>query len=342
MNEAIPLSNETLAIQLVEKLSVSPTDIMRLFIEFAEIASVTASDKESIINAFRRVVHTGVNGIAEMDKSVSFETAIMESVQARWNRRPSTVADLRSYSKRIVQKLASLQQTPLRCITSEQCLQLLQRCFGYSPHVFRKAKAFLHSVFSFGIRRGWCNTNPVKALESPPVYEERIIPLTSTQIRALMRACREDDLVTMLPAIQLLLWCGVRPGEVQRLRWGDIDKREKVVYIEGRVSKTGGPRAVPLRGQALQLIGYNRPSGELIAPRNWIRLWRRLRLRAGFKRWQRDVMRHTFATFHLKRFHNLLQLQEEMGHRDCNLLRTRYLNLRHVSTATARRFFEGS
>lgn len=165
------------------------------------------------------------------------------------------------------------------------------------------------------------------------------MPLSGAQIRAIMRTCLDEDLRSMLPATQLLLFCGVRPGEVRRLRWRDIDRREKVVYIEGRASKTGGPRAVPLRGGAKELLDYRCPPNEYIAPRNWTRLWRRLRLRAGIKRWQRDVMRHTFASLHLKRFHNLLQLQEEMGHRDCNLLRTRYLNVRHVSTSTARRFF---
>ena len=339
INETVQEPNDHVISTLLNQLPISPMDIIRLFVEFAEVASVTTSDKESIISAFRRVIHTGVSGVAEMEKSVSFETAVKESLQARWNRRPATLADLRSYSNRLLHEAGKMQQAPLRSITSEQCRELLQTNFGYSPHVFRKAKAVLHSIFSLGIRRGWCTINPVKALESPPVYEERIIPLTGGQIRALMRACRDKDLLIMRPSVQLLLWCGVRPGEIRRLRWRDIDKREKVVYIEGRASKTGGPRAVPLRGQALELLDYKRPPGELIAPRNWTRLWRRLRLRAGIKRWQRDVMRHTFASFHLKRFHNLIQLQEEMGHRDCNLLRTRYLNLRHVSSSTARRFF---
>lgn len=324
--------------ELVGKLAVSPMDIMRLFVEFAEEAEVTASAKEEIISAFRRIVRTGVTSVAEQDKSVSFETAIHESLQMRKIRRPSTVADLRSYMNRMLD-YAEFKHQPLRSITSEQCIDMLQQLFGHSAHVFRKAKAVLHSIFSFGQRRGWCQLNPVKAVECPPVYEERIVPLTGCQIRALMKACRQADLVSMLPATQLLLWCGIRPGEVRRLRWRDIDKREKCVYIEGRASKTGGPRAVPLRGGARELLQHNRSDDELIAPKNWNRLWRKLRKRAGLVNWQRDVLRHTFASYHLKCFHDLPQLQEEMGHRDSNLLRTRYLNVRHVSTATARRFF---
>lgn len=325
--------------ELVDKLAVTPADIMRLFVEFAEEASVTQSAKEEIISVFRRIIRTGMSSIAEIDRSVSFETAVRESLSARQMRRPSTVADLRSYMQRMI-SYDRFNCVPLRSVTSEQCIEMLEATFGHSPHVFRKAKSVLHSVFAYGQRRGWCQYNPVKAIESPPVYEERIVPLSGRQIRALMRACHQRDLLPMLPCMQLLLWCGVRPGEVRRLRWRDIDRRERVVYIEGRVSKTGGPRAVPLRGAARELLQYDRPGDEHIAPRNWTRLWKRLRKRAGLAYWQRDVLRHTFASFHLKCFHNLSQLQEEMGHRDCNLLRTRYLNVRHVSTSTARRFFE--
>lgn len=324
--------------ELVGTLPVSSMDIMRLFVEFTEEASVAQFDKEGIINAFRRIIRMGINTAAEQERSVSFEYAVKESLRARRHRRPSTMADLRSYTNRILRS-QQYCDVSLRSMTSDHCYKLLHGYFGYSPHVFRKAKAVLHSVFSYGIRRGWCQSNPVKAVESPPVYEERIVPLSGAQIRAITRTCRETDLISMLPATWLLLYCGVRPGEVRRLRWRDIDRREKVVYIEGRASKTGGPRAVPLRGGAKELLEYRRPPNEYIAPRNWTRLWKRLRQRAGIKCWQRDVMRHTFASLHLKRFHNLIQLQEEMGHRDCNLLRTRYLNVRHVSSSTARRFF---
>ena len=260
--------------ELVGNLPVSPLDIMRLFLEFAEEASVMQLDKEEIINSFRRIVRMGVSGIAEQERSVSFETAAKESLRARRHRRPSTLADLRSYTNRML-RCVRFCSLPLRSITVDHCHELLHNHFGYSPHVFRKAKAVLHGVFSYGIRRGWCQTNPVKALESPPVFEERIVPLSGAQIRAIMRTCLDEDLRSMLPATQLLLFCGVRPGEGRRLRWRDIDRREKVVYIEGRASKTGGPRAVPLRGGAKELLDYRCPPNEYIAPRNWTRLWRR-------------------------------------------------------------------
>ncbi len=321
-----------------DNLAVSTMDIVRLFVEFAEKASVTHLSKDGIISAFREVIRIGITGLEAQERSVTFEVAVKESLQARRHRRPSTLSDLRSYTSRML-RCKEFRIKYLRNIDVDDCHEMLHRQFGHSPHVFRKAKTILHSIFGYGIRRGWCSNNPVIAIDCPPIHEERIRPLSGVQIRSILRCCQDEDLLCLLPSVLLMLYCGIRPGEVRRLRWRDVDRREKVVYVEGYASKTGGPRAVPLRGRALELLNYRRSPDELIAPRNWTRLWKRLRTRAGIKRWQRDVMRHTFASYHLKRFHNLVQLQEEMGHRDSNLLRTRYLNVRHVSTSTARRFF---
>lgn len=326
--------------QLTENslLAVSESDVSRLFLEFTEVAKATGCDRSGLIDLFRRVIHAGARLVLSERESASFQKAVQASLSARQHRRPCTLADLRSYTRRFLQ-VESWTNQDLRNITRPQCREMLKELFGHSAHVHRKAKAILHSVFSYGQRQGWCEINPVDGIETPEPREERIEILTTKQIHAMMRALGAKDLLIMEPAVRLMLWCGIRPGEVRRLRWRDIDYRERVVYVDSMASKTGGARAVPLRGGALALRSLRKEDNELIAPRNWIRLWARLRRRAGLRRWQRDALRHTFASFHLKHFHNLPQLQEEMGHRDCTLLRTRYLNLRHISSCAAKRFF---
>lgn len=325
--------------ELIGHLPISEVDIIRLFLEFAEEAGVIQADRGDIISAYRRIIRSGISSVKAAEQTVPFLQAVRASLEARTHRRPSTRADLRSFTNRMMRH-HNWAATPLRAISNIQCQEMLAEQFGHSAHVFRKARTILHSVFSYGQRQGWCAINPVEGIESPPVHEERIEILTARQIRALMRASEAPDLCSMAPAVRLMLWCGIRPGEVRRLHWRDIDRNEGVVYIESHASKTGGARAVPLRGGATKLKNHQMPDNALIAPLNWTRLWQRLRNRAGLKEWQRDVLRHTFASFHLKHFHNLLQLQEEMGHRDSSLLRTRYLNLRNLSASTARRFFQ--
>jgi len=320
-------------------IAAGDADLCRLFLEFAEATREPSGTGNDIVDLFRRIIHVGAARILKERENASFKQAVAASLCARSHRRACTLADLRSYTGRFLQD-GELADLDLRAISRLQCRAALKRVFGHSPHVFRKAKAILHSIFAYGFRQGWCEGNPVDGIESPPVQEECIKILTTRQINAMMHAAASKDLRAMEPAVRLMLWCGIRPGEVRRLRWRDIDRRENVVYVDSRASKTGGARAVPLRGGAAELCKMRRPDNELIAPRNWIRLWAKLRRRAGMSDWQRDALRHTFATFHLKHFHNLSRLQEEMGHRDCSLLRTRYLNLRNVSANAARLFFQ--
>lgn len=270
--------------------------------------------------------------------SVRFREAAAARMQAAAHRRPHTRKDLQSYINRFL-RLASFAEEPLNRIRTEACRSLLEEHFGYSPFVYRKAHSALHSIFSYGRRKRWCEYNPTEGIDLPPVREETLTPLTLSQIRALLRACSGGKIRRMNAAVRLMLWCGIRPTEVQRLRWGDIDRSERCIYVEPHASKTGGARAVPLRGGALALLQERHPDAELIAPRDWQRLWCALRHRAKLLPWRQDTLRHTFASMHLKHFHNLSLLQEEMGHSSLQLLRTRYLNLRGISTADAAQFF---
>lgn len=326
-------------IQQPTHLSVNESDIYRLFLEFTEVAQATDSDRLNLISLFRRVMQAGLSSIHPATETLSFRDATLRSIKAREHRRPSTLSDLRSYSRRFLE-YAEWADRDVRQITQHDCRRLLEDHFRKSGHVFHKAISILHSIFAYAMRRGCCDKNPVFGIDRMQVTEERIEILTIKQISAFMKALQAKDMQCMQAAVRLMLWCGIRPGEVQRLRWRDVDFREKVVYVDGLASKTGGARAVPLRGAALELKQFKGNLDDKIAPRNWMNVWATLRRRAGMRRWQRDAMRHTFASMHLKRFHNIYLLQEEMGHRDSALLRTRYLNLRNLTTQAAARFFK--
>ncbi|MBR5522013.1 MAG: site-specific integrase [Akkermansia sp.] len=325
-------------LQPLSSTKLSALDIYRLFVEFTEEAGLMQAQRQDIITTFRQSIRHGLESMTKASMSVPFAFAVRESLHARQHRRASTRADLKSYTQRML-VYKDISGKSLREISTQECLNMLKDTFGHSMHSYRKAKTILHSIFSYGLKQGWCHVNPTQHIALPPVEEERIEILTMSQIKALLRACEHEKLACMAPAIYLMLWCGIRPGEVRRLRWGDIDEHEQMVYIDTRNSKTGGARAVPLRGAAVRLCHMKKHHAEYIAPRNWTRLWQRVRAKAGFQRWQQDALRHTFASFHLKHFHNLSLLQEEMGHRDCSLLRTRYLNLRNLTRCAACQFF---
>lgn len=117
-----------------------------------------------------------------------------------------------------------------------------------------------------------------------------------------------------------MLYAGIRPAEVSRLRETDFYWDEQTVIIRSHVSKTGGGRAVSLKGLD------NIPKSERHIPKNWKRKWNALRRAAGYRNtWIPDICRHTFASYHAAYFRNLPVLQLEMGHRNISLLMSRYV-----------------
>lgn len=317
-------------------------DTVHLLLNLAQESGLITENQASVpfIRKLQLVAESFAKALRSAESSITFKAAAEFSLISRAHRRPSTVADLRSYIRRMSSD-AQIADKCMREITIQECRLLLDRHFSHSAHSYRKAQSILHSIFSYAMRQQWCESNPAKAIIRPPVSEQRIEILTLKQIRALLKACSQHrKLREMEPPLRLMLWCGIRPAEVRRLKWADIDPIEKVVYVEARNSKTGGSRAVPLRGGALTILKDQQPPVQFIAPSNWNRRWKQLRNHAELTNWQNDALRHTFASMHLKRFHNLILLQEEMGHRNSALLQTRYLNLRFLHYSSAYHFFE--
>ncbi len=339
-----PAAMSELPDQLLRALPLSGEDAARLILELAEGLQLDAEaplGHDALMERLRGILRLGLAAAREREQTVTFAEAAQRSVEARAGRRPVTLRDLRYYLRRL-QREPGLAARPLRAIKTGECRRVLQSAFGHSPHGYRKARAILHSVFAFGIQQEWCSHNPVDHVSPPAMEEKEIEPLKREAIERLEAAARQPQHAAMQLPLRLMLYCGVRPAEVQRLRAEDIDWQEGVVRIRPTVSKTGGGRLVPLR--------FPRPLAEpppAVAafpgiPRGWQRRWRALRRAAGFTQWVPDVLRHTFASYHAAHFRNLPALQLEMGHRDCALLRSRYVSVAGVTRAAAAQFFRAA
>ncbi len=315
-------------------LPVSSRDLSRLALEIAEEMNIDVEEisRLELIQLLRRVLRAGIDSVRRAEKTVPFAEAAQQSIDARASRRPTTRRDLRHFVRRMM-RVPNMAEKPLRSMTSEDCRLILNEAFGKSIHSFRKGRAILHSIFAFGRRRGWCDTNCVDCVDNPTVSEKEIKALQPGEVLRLMRTAKRPAHSDMQLSLVLMLYCGIRPNEVRRLKSEDIDWTEKVVHIRANSSKTGGGRQVPLRCCPAELKNQN-PS-----PPNWIRRWQNLRRDAGFISWTPDILRHTFASYHAYHYRDLPALQIEMGHRDVSLLRTRYINTSGITRRSARSFW---
>ncbi len=311
-----------IAKQLLKGRSLSQSDIARLALEAIEDLGDLARnlDRIELITLLRNTLREGVSVMKSAAHTVSLEEAAWASVNARQDLRPSSRRDLRHFVRRIL-KVEGAAAMPLRAITSTQCKKILAEAFEGSTSSFVKGRAILHSIFTFGMKQEWCDSNPVSRIEVPKVKEKAIVPLAPAEVEKLKEVAQRPEFRDMQFSLSLMLYGGIRPTEVSRLREEDFDWEEMQVIIRPSASKTGGGRTVPLRG----IKGIRKK--DRIIPQGWTRKWHDLRRAAGYrgKSWVPDVCRHTFASYHAAYFRNLAALQLEMGHRDASLLMTRYM-----------------
>lgn len=322
-------------------MGITGRDALRLARELIERVFSPELHGISLLNRCRDIITLGSEAYLRACRSVPFSHAVEVSLQERAARRARTTYEIRNICRRLMSAHPSLADMRLRDISAEHCRTFLETCFE-STLQFTKARAVLHSVFACALRHGWCSENPVDSIPRPTLHETEVEPLPWADLCKLLQTAARREHSCCMPALGIMLWAGVRPAELQRLRWEDIDWQEKVISLRPRHSKTGGARHItlhPVLSAWLRRCGTPASRRGSICPPNWLRRWRFLRRAAGIFHWQQDVLRHTFASYHLKHWHDLPRLQEEMGHRSARLLRTRYLSMRGVTALHARIFW---
>jgi len=182
----------------------------------------------------------------------------------------------------------------------------------------------LSTLFTFAEANGWIPSNPVRKVEKRKV-EYDVATLTAAQMRRLLAAC--DVLMdsgaadTMRAYIALAGFAGIRPEELHKLNWRDVNLTEGFVDIRSTVSKVKEGRHVPLsencKAWLAPCVAFSGP----VAPKEGFRYrFDAVRAAAGFsvrgnegEPWQNDVLRHSYASCWLAIHKNRAELAELMG-----------------------------
>ena len=281
-----------------------------------------------IIEAGRRTI-----AITEMNFSVGLSLYI----DSKRHLRADSIRDIKYLSRRLIENCPQLAKYNFSELKRGVCEEFLTKTF-ITPSQFNKARTMLHALFEFALRREWCEINPIRLIEKKRVIEKEIIPLSLSSVNKLLYYSKNTDCAA---AVGILIMCGLRPTEVSRLKWGDIDFAENLITVRANCSKTGGTRQVEICSALKKLLLPIKLCDDMyICPKNWLNKWRKIRRLAGIdKFWVQDVLRHTYASYHAKLYRNLPKLQLNMGHRNHTLLYSRYVNMRGITYSDAYRFF---
>ena len=284
-----------------------------------------------------KVIEVGLRHIRAKEMSIADGFALY--LKSKQHLRPDSIRDIRCMGNRLLRTKPEFGKRNFSELSVSECEEWLNAAF-HTDSQFNKARAMLHGLFEFALRREWCDKNPIKRIERKKVVEKEIQSLKLAETKRLIKTAQRESPEYAIVAA-LLVYTGIRPREVRRLTWRDIDTEEKTITVRSQCSKTGGVRQVEIPPVLNRLlITQKSQNSSHICPTDWQRRWRKIRDNSGFRgRWVQDVLRHTYASFHAKNYADLPRLQLNMGHRDQSLLRSRYINMHGISRAEAKSFF---
>ncbi len=125
----------------------------------------------------------------------------------------------------------------------------------------------------------------------------------------------EESQKEIIPAFTVLWFAGLRPNEMLRLMWEQIDLDGKVIRLTGEQTKTRTMRNVTLTDNALKWLQAYRGTGPIISTANRFRTLREELMKAcSITEWPVDVPRHTFATMHYNAHHDAAATMAQLGH----------------------------
>ena len=131
------------------------------------------------------------------------------------------------------------------------------------PVAGNRARSALAALYSWAMRHGLADTNPVIGTIRPGEERSRDRVLSLAEIAEVWAACGEDDYGRI---VRLLLLTGQRREEVAAMRWSEIAPDRALWSIPAERTKNKRPHEVPLSNPAVRLLreAPRRPGRDLL------------------------------------------------------------------------------
>ncbi|MGK0190168.1 MAG: integrase/recombinase XerD, partial [Verrucomicrobiales bacterium] len=161
----------------------------------------------------------------------------------------------------------------------------------------------ISKVFKRAVALDYCQRNPLDGVSRPKSQELNPEILSPTQSKRLLDTCAELD-AELVPFFAIGLFAGIRPDELKRLTWLDVEFSENHIRIVAANSKTRTRRFVDLESNLIEwLLPFRKAEGKVAPERNFRKRFDTVRKEAElFDCWQSDILRHSYCSHWLAAF----------------------------------------
>jgi integrase len=197
------------------------------------------------------------------------------------------------------------------------------------PQTQNNFRAVLSAMWTFAVRRGYTGTNVIQLVDKTSVVRDHVPTFSVEQLTKLFAAAPPD----YLPVLAIGAFAGLRPEEINKLRWEDLDFEERTIRVNASAAKTRKKRFAEISDN---LLAWLQPyAGRIgpVAPPNLQKLRRATMKAAKIEKWPPDVLRHSFASAHYAFHRDPAHTAVILGHRDQNMLLTHYRDVMKPSEA---------
>jgi integrase len=119
------------------------------------------------------------------------------------------------------------------------------------PYSANRARATLSSLFTWAMKEGLVDANPVVGTNRQTDEKARDRVLSDAELIAILSACRDDDYGRIA---RLLILTGQRRDEVGAMTRAEVDLKARRWSIPSERTKNGRPHEVPLSGSAADIL----------------------------------------------------------------------------------------
>ncbi|MEI8341260.1 MAG: site-specific integrase [Verrucomicrobiota bacterium] len=214
------------------------------------------------------------------------------------------------------------------------------RSLPVAPTTRNNFRRVLVVAFNFGLKNGYCITNPAEASAKAKEIDAAPGILKPEELANLLSNADES----LLPFVAIGAFAGLRRAELERLDWSEVDLQGGYIEVTAAKAKSARRRLVKIRENlAAWLQPYGKHTGA-VAPKDCRKLMDAAKRAIGFgtpgtetedekkakvelKPWPDNALRHSFASYHLAHFKDQSALALEMGHTNTVLVFNHYREL---------------
>jgi integrase len=159
------------------------------------------------------------------------------------------VSDENRYCKHI--KLTLGDKEPAELTPFDVDRLRLRMLRTHKPGTVKNVLELLRRLSNFGVKKHLC-PGPGFVIEMPRVNNLKTEDLTPEQLASLLDAIEQDSNIQAANFMKMVLFTGMRRGELFKLQWQDIDFDRGFVHI--RDPKSGQDHKIPLNAAARELL----------------------------------------------------------------------------------------